>query len=115
MIISHLLVMTDPQLPDFGSDNKPDQALHFQFPKCEFGKTKIVKRAFQVHWFRKWQWLHYDHCRDLAFCRTSITAFKTGKMTLSTGNVKDSAFLYTGFGNWKDSFGSQRRVPHTKQ
>ena len=31
---------------NFGSDNKPDQPLHFQFPKCE---VKIVKRAFQAH------------------------------------------------------------------
>ena len=25
-----------------------------------------------------------------------------GRLTLSTGNVKDSAFLSTGFSNWKD-------------
>ena len=49
--------MNDPKLPDFGSDNKPNQPLHFHFPKHEFGKAKIAKRAFQAQWFGKWQWI----------------------------------------------------------
>ena len=36
------------QLPDFGSDNKPNQPPQFDFPKREFGKTKPVKREFQA-------------------------------------------------------------------
>ena len=42
VIILHLLVMTDLQLPDLS-----DQPLHFL--KCEFDKAEIVKRAFQVY------------------------------------------------------------------
>ena len=38
------IVVIDLLLPDFGSDNKP---LHFQLTNCEFGKAKIIKRAFQ--------------------------------------------------------------------
>ena len=53
------------QLPDFGSDNKPNQPPQFDFPKREFGKTKPVKRLFQAQWFMKWKWLHYDCSRDL--------------------------------------------------
>ena len=92
--------MSDPQLPEFDSEDKPNQPPHFQFPKREF---EIVKRLFQAHWFGKWRWLHYDSCRDLAFCHTCVTALKTGKLTSSKGNVKDSAFLYNGFCNWKDA------------
>ena len=102
----------NPQLPDFGADNKPVQPLQFHFPKREFGKTKIVKRAFQAQWFGKWQWLHYDCARDLVFCHTCVTACKTGKLRLSKGNVKDSAFLFAGFSNWKDAtvaFGSHEK------
>ena len=50
----------------------------------------------------KWQWLHYESTRDLGFCHTCVTAIKTGKMKI-TGNVKDSAFIYNGFCNWKDA------------
>ena len=37
--------MAGRQLPDFGPDNSANQPLQFDFPKREFGKTKIVKRA----------------------------------------------------------------------
>jgi len=39
------------QLPELGPDNKASQSLQFDFPKREFGKTKIVRRAFQAQWF----------------------------------------------------------------
>ena len=66
------------QLPDFGSDNKPNQSPQFDFPKREFGKTWPVKRAFQSQWFIKWKWLHYDCSRDLVFCHICIPALKGG-------------------------------------
>jgi len=73
------------------------------FQSVTFGKTKIVRRAFQAQWFGKWRWLHYDCSWDLAFCHTCISAFRTGKLKLSSGIVKDSAFLFAGFSNWKDA------------
>ena len=62
-----------------------------------------MKRVFQTQWFGKWDRLHYDCSQDLIFCHTCISAFKTGKLKLSTGNVKDLAFLFVGFSNWKDA------------
>ena len=64
----------DENLPDVG--DKPHQPLSFSFPKREFGKTIIVKRSFQSQWFIKWQWLHYDQSRDLAFCHMCVMAVK---------------------------------------
>ena len=49
-------------IPDVGS--KPHQPLvNFKFPYREFGKQKLVKRAFQHSWFAKWKWLHYEEDR----------------------------------------------------
>ena len=75
-------------LPNVGE--APNQPLDFAFPKHDFGKTKVVRRAFQAQWFTKWPWLHYDSGQDLAFCYTCVTAVASGKLKLSTGNVKDS-------------------------
>jgi len=62
----------------------------------------MVRRAFQAQWFGKWHWLHYCS-RDLAFCLTCISASRTGKLKLSSGNVKDLAFFFAEFSNWKDA------------
>lgn len=87
-------------LPNVGETAK--QPLDINFLKREFGKTKVVCRSFQVQWFMKWPWLRYNSARDLAFCHMCVTAVASGKLSLSAGNVKDSAFLSTGFSNWKD-------------
>ena len=48
------LASNDLSAAAFGSDNKPNQPLHFQFSKCEFDKAEIrVKRAFLAHWVMK--------------------------------------------------------------
>ena len=65
-------------MPNIGS--KPSQPRHFNFPKRPFGKKNVVYRSFQAVWFDRWQWLHYDCSRDVAFCFTCIKAIKTGKM-----------------------------------
>ena len=88
------------RLPEVGE--VPHQPEHHTFPRRQFGKSKVVSRAFQGSWFKKWQWLHYQSTTDLAFCHTCVTAIKTGKMKIA-GNVKDSAFIYNGFCNWKDA------------
>ena len=71
-------------MPNIGS--KPNQPRHFNFPKRHFGKKNVVYRSFQAAWFDRWQWLHYDCSRDVAFCFTCIKAIKTGKMKIS-GNA----------------------------
>ena len=37
------------------------------------------------------------------FCHTCISAVKTGKVKLITGNVQESTFVSVGFSNWKDT------------
>lgn len=76
-----------PRLPDLAEiGNKPHQP-NISFPKREFGKISIVRDPFNG----KWQWLHYDIERDVAFCHTCVKAVKTG-----TG---DLAFLIWGYYN----------------
>ena len=36
------MATSDRQLPNFGAHNKPNQPLQFDFPKLEFGKTRIL-------------------------------------------------------------------------
>ena len=32
-----------------------------------------------------------------------VKAVTTGKLSTTSGNIKDSAFIYAGFSNWKDA------------
>ena len=90
-------------LPEVG--DTPNQLLSFLFPKCEYGRSIIVKCSFQSQWFSKWQWLHYDQSRDMAFCHTCMMAVKSKKITsLGTG---DLAFVSRGYSNWKDATGEK--------
>ena len=61
-------------LPEVGE--VPHQPERYVFPRRQFGKSKVVSRAFQGSWFHKWQWLHYESTTDLAFCHTCVTAIK---------------------------------------
>ena len=53
-------------LPSF--DDHPHQPSNFKFPLREFAKNgkkrsgyaRLVKRAFQSMWFKRWNGLHYD-------------------------------------------------------
>ena len=85
-----------PNLPDL-----PNQPTDYNFPKREFGKSKITYRSFQGQWFKQWKWLHYDNVRDVAYCHNCVSAVNSGKMQLK-GNAHDSTFL-SGFSNWKDA------------
>lgn len=96
------MALRDSQyLPDVGE--MPYQPVRHSFPKRAFGKTNVSHRAFQGSWFAKWKWLHYVSSTDTAFCHTCISAIKTGKVKLITGNVQDSTFVSGGFSNWKDA------------
>ena len=82
-------------IPDVGS--KPHQALvNFKFPYREFGKQKLVKRAFQHSWFAKWKWLHYEEDMDKAFCYNCIQAYKEDKLRASNLEL---AFIHL----WEES------------
>ena len=85
--------------------DKANQPANYKFPKCHFGKTKLVSRSFQLQWFQKWKWLHYDEARDLAFCHICSTAVRTGKMK-NCDNV-DLTFIDWGFHNCEDASGDK--------
>ena len=63
----------------------------FSFPKRQFGKTKIVKRACQASWFRSWSWLHYDETKDAFLCYLCRKAVYEN-ITVRPGN-SDDAFV----------------------
>jgi len=77
---------------------EPHQPTRFKFPKREFGKKSVVKRSFQVEWFKKWPWLHYREDDDTVFCHTCVKAFK--ELNMRIRNAED-AFISRGFSNWK--------------
>ena len=56
----------------------PDTPYHppssIQFPQRKFGKKQIAKRSFQLSWFTKWKWLHYDEGDDVVYCHLCVTA-----------------------------------------
>ena len=41
-----------PVLPNVGE--AANQPLDVNYPKREFGKRKVVRKAFQAQWFAKW-------------------------------------------------------------
>ena len=57
------------------------QPRNVSFPKVCFGKTKPVYRSFNVTWFDKWPWLHWDVASERAFCHTFVLAYKQKKLT----------------------------------
>lgn len=69
-----MATLATPRLVDLNRDtlinslsevgDTPNQPLSFS---CEYGESIIVKLSFQSQWFSKWQWLHYDQSRDMAF------------------------------------------------
>ena len=71
----------------------PNQPLKCVFPMRTFGQKKMVKRSFNRNWFSNWHWLHYDSSQDLSFCHTCVKAVNEGKLSLASGNIKDSPFV----------------------
>ncbi|KAL6497107.1 hypothetical protein OROGR_029036 [Orobanche gracilis] len=68
----------------------PCQPLSHVYPKI---KIQDRMRAFQVEWFRKWEWLEYSISKDAAFC---LWCYLFGDK-----KVGDEAFTKKGFRNWK--------------
>ena len=85
-----------PTLPS-GPNHPP---LSFKFPHCEFRKKMIVKRSYQLSWFSKWKWLHYDEDSDAVFCHPCVIASSRNKVKWSKG---ESTFINKGYSNWKDA------------
>ncbi|KAL6539199.1 hypothetical protein OROGR_011848 [Orobanche gracilis] len=68
----------------------PCQLLSHVYPKI---KIQDRMRAFQVEWFKKWEWLEYIISKDAAFC---LWCYLFGDK-----KVGDEVFSKKGFRNWK--------------
>ena len=79
----------------------PHQPQKYNYPKRDFGKTKVVKRSFQPCWYEKWSWLHYNEGQDSVLCFTCTQASQQKKILWSSS--ADMAFISRGFCNWKDA------------
>ena len=80
--------------------DKPYQPHHLLLPLRKFGKSSPVYRAFQVSWFNRFSWIHYDVPRDAVFCFVCCKATKEKK--LKVNGLTEATFLRSGYMNWKD-------------
>ena len=60
-----------------------------------------MNRSFQVSWFNRFPWIHYELDQDVVYCFVCCKAVKEGKIRL-TGMI-EASFLVKGFINWKDA------------
>ena len=98
--------------PDVG--DSPNQPRNISFPKVSFGKAKPVYRSFNVGWFDKWPWLHWDVATERAYCHTCVLAYTQNKLR---SLCADPAFISRGYQNWKDAtaaLGPMRPLPVIK-
>ena len=72
---------------------KPHQPLHFPYPQKRFGKTKPILRAFEVSWFDKWSFLHYNEANDLVICYTCVLSFNGNMLKLANADPAFVSFL----------------------
>ena len=93
--------MSTSKLPLPAIGDSAHQPSNFRFPQREFGKSSVVKRSFQQHWFQRWPWLHYNEDCDLAFCFTCVVAYKNNH--LHSTPCLEKSFISTGFSYWKDA------------
>ena len=80
---------------------KPYQPQHLSFPARQFGKASPVHRSFQLVWFNRFKWLHYDVPRDAVFCHICCKAIKEKVVKLS--GLTEASFVRNGYTNWKDA------------
>ena len=80
----------------------PNQPINTDFPETSFTNQY---RSFNPDWFKRFRWLHYDISRDAVFCFVCIKTLSKGQ--IYTGNV-ESAFVKTGFWNWKKALEKDR-------
>ena len=74
------------------------------FPKRKFGQKNPVYRSFQPSWFDNdlWgKWLNWETRNNRAYCFMCRNVHALKQLTLSKS--KETAFISTGFNNWKDA------------
>ena len=83
---------------------RPNQPRGRTFPKKKFGQVKPEYRAFKESWFdnQNWsKWLHWEEEKERVYCIICRNVHVLGQLTMSKN--KESAFITTGFNNWKDA------------
>ena len=82
-----------------------NQPRGFKYPFREFGKTKIVRRCFQQWLYDVFSWLDYEENKDVVFCHICRKADQSQQLNVQS---KKSAFIKSGFSNWKDALNKFR-------
>ena len=91
---------------DDATPSKPHQPRKFAFPKREYGKKTVVRRAFNPSWFDIHTWLDYDEAMDAVFCHVCKRGIREKGVKTTCSDV---AFMSRGFCNWKDAKASFKR------
>ena len=92
------LVNLQPNVVCNSSDKPFHPPKNFKFPEKRFGK-ETFNRSCQSQWFEDHQWLHYDVGRDSLFCY--VCQNSDDQSQLQAERRKETAFISTGFNNWK--------------
>ena len=91
-------VYLQPNVVCNSSDKPFHQSKNFTFPEKRFRK-ETFNQYCQSQWFEDHQWLHYDVGIDSLFCY--ICQNSDDQSQLQTEPRKETAFISTGFNNWK--------------
>ena len=63
----------------------------------------ITEQSFQPQWCDTYKWLHYDIVADAAFCHLCMRAQRERKLLSSHRRARESAFITSGFTDWKEA------------
>ena len=91
-------------------NNEPNQPKNYDFPLRKFGK-ETTERSFQVKWFDKFNWIHYDQEKGAAFCFVCINA---EKKNIISATKSEHVFTKYGFTNWKKALKKNKGFLSTK-
>ena len=83
---------------------EPNQPKHYQYPKSKYKETDPSPLAFQLNWYRRHSWLHYNIERDAAFCFYCCKYLEAHDIFERV----EPAFTVTGFRNWKRTLESKK-------
>ena len=89
IILSHSY---DHEIADLQTPARPQNIEFWQ--RIFSGKL----RSFNKNWFSRFNWIHYNCCKDAVFCFVCKKALSVG--AISSNNVAQT-IVKRGFGNWK--------------
>ena len=91
-------------IKEFELLDKPHQPRSGVFPKRQFGRKKPEYRSFKPSWFdnKLWSdWLHWESKHNRVYCFICRNVYVLQQLTMSKN--QESAFITSGFNNWKDA------------